>query len=747
MAHIKVKGQIKDERKINSKVMRSVVLTISEWGGEKKENETWKLFGNFPGRVGDLIEGTVEQEYHRVYGYSLKAVNLDVIRSVMDDDQGFRDFLVRDIRGIGVKKADMLLSHFGGRDGLIAILDSYSSRLSEEIRGIGEGTAEKIFESWHTERINQKVKTFLYSLGLGEKQTQNVLRTFGAHTRAIIDKDTYRLLQVGIPFKVVDRIALNNGYEPMANARLQAGIMYKLDDSSSGSTYIEPDILRGQLEVLLDLNITDETVWMGLFEKALHSLEDLEKIVIEKGHIFSAKMYSTERFVARRLTELKYGGSVKIDKVVVDDFTGLYAERTGIKFTQTQMNAIYRSAQEGIMVITGGPGTGKTLTVGALVSLFKNTGHTVHICTPTGRSAQRITESTGNRAETIHRMLKPMATEYGMRFQYNEDTPLETDVVIVDEISMVDIELMASLLRAIPSGAKLILIGDKDQLPSIGAGNVLNDCLSSGKIPAIHLKTIFRQMKESLIITNAIKINQGDTDLQMPDGKGDFYWIKSANTDDMVRLITERIPAVYGINHSDIKVLTPFRREMVDINVKALNRKLQKKINPLHKTKSITFNDVSFRVGDPVMQLENNYEKIVFNGDIGTIENALEDEDGRVSLVVNFNDDRGRILYVESDINQLDLAYSFTIHKSQGSEYRAVIIILPTEYEKVSSMLKRNLLYTGVTRARELCIIMSNKASLFKAIKDSSYAERLTMLKEWIIDFDYKMKRKFKRKK
>jgi len=752
-----IKAAIKDRLKLKSSSMswRGMSIVVSAIDRKEVIPQTWKLFGSFPGDIGDTIEGDVLITYSPIYGYSMKARSLTISSSLLEDDNGLMEFLRKDIKGIGKVTADRLFAAFS-REELIEALNTYSPKL-HAVKGVSESKALIICNDWKAKKNIREVKPFLYSLGLGPAQTQHVIDMYGEDSMRVIKNNPYLMLNVSIPFKIVDRIAMSNGISNVSGLRVRAGLMYMLGNEHSGDTYINESVLKSRAELLLDLgHMQDDSNWIKAYESALIALENDKEIVIDAGKVFTAKLYKTEQYVGKRMATMVHSARSysMIDKREVDTFLESYQKAKGIEFTTGQKSAIYRATSENVIIITGGPGTGKTSTIGALIELFQSKMFIVKIASPTGRSARRITESSGFEAETVHRMLQPIPMKGGgIMFYYNAENPLDADVLILDEVSMIDIRLMSEILRALKDGTKLIMVGDKDQLPSVGPGNVLNDCITSGKVPSVHLLTIFRQVESSKIISNSVKINSGHTDIDEGTSGSDFYWTQLTDYDSLGALVTDRIPNTFGIKSSDIKVITPFRREFVSVNVRSINKFLQNLCNSLDgpvredgTRAEITYSDRTFRLNDPVMQLENNYTKMVFNGDIGIITNLMQDDDGHVSVVVDYQDDRSKQLYVESEIMQLDLAYGFTIHKSQGSEFDAVIVILPDEVDKAGNMLKRNLLYTAVTRAKQLCVVMSSKKSLQKAIMDNSYIQRRTMLTEWLMKFDI-MERKSRKKR
>jgi len=744
-------GYIEDviHKKGDFQVVKFHVIERESGGKIKDTDELWSLVGNFMASVGDKVEvrGRLINKDH--FGYYIQAERVKVIEDFTASEEQLHRFLTKQVKGIGPKMADALINRYGVEE-LIRLLDGCNTRIIEEVKGIGLKTAETIWESWSKGRFAWDPWKYLTGIGIRDLgHIRKIVAKYGRDTEEVVSKYPYKLLEInGLSFRTVDAIALKAGVDPQSKVRIMSAIMYILyRQKDYGHTYYKRDQLKGIIEYLLDLPELDDK----LFVDSLYQLENKGKVVIEGDKVFSARLYAIERYVAHRLIELKYENVVKINSDEVTDFIQLYQSRHDVQFTRTQKRAIYQAANNGVMVLTGGPGTGKTFTVGALVELFRNYGYDVVLASPTGRSARRIKESTGYEARTIHRLLQVVPNDEGkMVFEHNERNPLDGDVFIIDEVSMVNLELMSNLLKAIPDGKKLILIGDKDQLPSIGVGNVLKDTIRSSRIPVVELQTVFRQSSASDIVLNALKVNSGKTDIV--EGGRDFWWVKKFDEDLILRIVVKRIPIRFGIKPEDIKVITPYRREYANINVKQLNRRLQDIANPkreievkdfdghtIKKPNEVVYNGIPFRVGDPVMQLENDYSKLVFNGDIGTVIMIDKDEDGRVALLVDFGDERGVKSYIESEISSLDLAYAMTIYKSQGSEFPAVVIVLPELNDKTEGMLKRNLLYTAITRAQKLCVLISSEESFVKCVRDNSYAERMTMLAEWLVEADKNM--------
>ena len=521
----------------------------------------------------------------------------------------------------------------------------------------------------------------------------------------------------GIGFKTADGIAEKLGYEKNDSRRCRSGILYTLSKlSEDGHVYSEREQLIKSAKELLQ---ADEEPITQVLDQMIAS----EDLMLDEEAIFLPPFYYAEVGVAnklRRLIETPMGNIFDNGGTVTDDVS----QRQGqIEYDEVQLSAIRKAIGSKVMVLTGGPGTGKTTTTLGIIASFETLGQRILLAAPTGRAAKRMSEATGKEAKTIHRLLEFNPAEgYGR----NDENPLDGDVLIVDESSMIDIILMNSLLKAVPLSMRLILVGDIDQLPSVGAGNVLRDIIDSGAVPVIRLTRIFRQAQSSRIVTNAHKINQG-TFPDISNGRqSDFFFIKQEDPEqaarDIVNIVKNRIPKAYGYSTNDIQVLAPMQRSVVGAT--NLNIALQEAINPVGD--SLSRGGFRYRRGDRVMQIRNNYDKDVFNGDIGTVEHVDTEER---TLTVSF--DGHNIEYEDSELDELTLAYATTIHKSQGSEYPVVVMpLLMTHFV----MLQRNLVYTGITRAKKLCIIVGTTKALAYAIHNMVVLKRNTRLKERLTD-------------
>ena len=613
------------------------------------------------------------------------------------------------VKGIGPKFARLIVSRFGLDT--IEIIETDIKRLYE-VPGIGQKRVEKIAESWEKQKDIKNVMLFLQGYGVSTAYAAKIYRQYGKESIDTVKTNPYKLADDiwGIGFKTADTIASKMGYEKNDLRRLKSGVTYTLSHmAEEGNVYAEEDQLVKSAIELLD---ADEAPVRQAISEMLQS----EDLIADAEAIYMPPFYYAEVGTANRLNKLLDCVEGSLFNIIPD--ISVISKQTGVEYDEVQAEAIREAVSSKVMVLTGGPGTGKTTTTQGIIAALKAMGLRILLAAPTGRAAKRMSEATGMEAKTIHRLL-----EYNPKDGYkrNDDNPLEGDALIVDECSMIDLLLMNNLMKAIPAGMRLVLVGDIDQLPSVGAGNVLRDIIDSKRIPVIRLTRIFRQAQESRIVMSAHAINKG----VFPDtsnGKHtDFFFIQQEDpeqaVDTIVKLVKERLPNAYKRPTSDIQVLTPMQRGVV--GAANLNMALQTVLNPGQV--SLNRSGYSFRQGDRVMQLRNNYDKEVFNGDLGYIERVdMEDR----TLFVCF--DGRTVEYDVSELDELTLAYATTIHKSQGSEYPIVVMpVLMTHYV----MLQRNLIYTGITRAKKICVLVGTKKALNFAIRNL-VLKRNTKLKE-----------------
>ena len=623
------------------------------------------------------------------------------------------------VKGIGPKFASRIVKEFGAET-----LNVIEERPDDLIRvaGIGKVRVERIKKSWAEQKEIRNIMLFRQSHNVSTAHATKIWKTYGDESLKVVRENPYRLADDiwGIGFKTADTIAEKLGFEREKYVRLRSGLLYTLNKlSEDGHCYaLREQLLTTGAELLMveeSLLSTTLDEMVRTDDVKVEPTESSEGNGTDAVAIYLPPFYYSEIGTARRLKEINT--APRTVSVNPNGLEERIRNKTGMTYDPVQMDAIKMAAQSKILVLTGGPGTGKTTTTLGIITAFQAAGASILLAAPTGRAAKRLSETTGLEAKTIHRLLEFKPPE---GYQRNEENPLEGDVLIVDECSMIDIMLMYALLRAIPDTMTFILVGDVDQLPSVGAGNVLRDIIESAAFPVIRLNKIFRQAASSRIITNAHRINRG----QMPDlsnGKeSDFFFIEVEDpelaTQEIVKLVKERLPRAYKTR--DIQVLTPMQRGAV--GAANLNQLLQEAVNG--GSVGLRRGGMEYRPHDKVMQICNNYDKEVFNGDIGVVESVnLEDRE----LLVRF--DYREIVYDATDLDELVLAYATTIHKSQGSEYPIVVMpILMTHYV----MLQRNLVYTGVTRAKKVLVIVGTKKALAMAVRNVTVSKRNTMLAE-----------------
>lgn len=643
------------------------------------------------------------------------------------------------VKGVGPKFAGRIVKQFGADT--LNVIEEDPDRLLE-VAGIGKVRVERIKKSWQEQKEIKNIMLFLQSHDVSTSHATKIYKTYGNDSIKVVKENPYRLADDiwGIGFKTADTIAEKMGFDHEKYVRLRSGILYTLNKlSDDGHCYATRDMLMKTGAELL--SVEENVLTMTLDEmiraedvitEAVPLPEDAAPDQQPEKAIYLPPFYFSEIGTAKRLAAI-YGNSAGIH-VNPEGLAQRISCRTGMQYDEIQMQAILTAVQSKVLVLTGGPGTGKTTTTLGIITAFREAGAKILLAAPTGRAAKRLSEATGMEAKTIHRLLEVKPPE---GYQKNEENPLEGDVLIVDECSMIDIMLMYNLLKAVPDTMTLILVGDIDQLPSVGAGNVLRDIIDSGCFPVVRLTRIFRQAQTSRIIMNAHRINAG----KMPDisngSRSDFFFMDmerqaekdGQNPDDssvladeaartISELVTTKLSRYYRTPPSEIQVLTPMQRGVV--GAANLNQALQQALNPGEV--GLRRGGYLFKARDRVMQIRNNYDKEVFNGDIGVIESVdLEERE----LTVRF-DDRS-VTYDVTELDELVLAYATTIHKSQGSEYPIVVIpILMNHFV----MLQRNLIYTGITRAKKILVLVGTKKALGYAVRNVTVSKRNTMLKE-----------------
>jgi exodeoxyribonuclease V alpha subunit len=620
------------------------------------------------------------------------------------------------IKGIGPSLAKKLVDQFG--EEVFDVLDKHPERL-DEIKDLRGKRKEKLLLAWTESQSAREVMFFLQAHNLSLGLSHRILRHYGQRAVEILKENPYRLAEEiwGIGFLKADDIARKLGFPMDCYERIHAGLAYALSRSSEeGHVFLSyVDLVQKSLELL---QCEPETVVYTLDN--LTATEAMKKD--ERGNYYLPYLYHSEFGIARRAGLLRLGLK-PLPKTVIDSAIA-EAEKhagSGFHFSDEQRQGIAAAVNQGLFLLTGGPGTGKTTTVSAVLHVFAKAGLDVRLAAPTGRAARRMSEVTGHKASTLHRLLKYDPATRG--FFHAENNPLPCDALVIDEVSMIDTSLMYSVLRAARPGTRVVLVGDPDQLPSVGAGKVLAEFIRSEAVPHLHLSKIFRQAEQSLIVTNAHRINRGLAPTPAEEDGGNFHLVERGDPESVVEAVVElaceRLPKRFGYHPlADIQVLTPMNQGPLGTVV--LNEALQQRLNP--SGPAMEFRDKRFRKGDKVMQLRNNYDKAVFNGDIGKVERLDLEED---ELHADF--DGETVTYSLEELDQLGLAYAVSVHKSQGSEFKAVVLALTKSHWV---MLQRNLLYTAITRAREQLVIAGQRAAVHRSVDNNPSVQRNTLLAE-----------------
>lgn len=630
------------------------------------------------------------------------------------------------IKGIGPVYGDKLVAAFGEK--VLEVIDQYPERLMS-VPGIGAKRVEKIITAWKDQKEISNIMVFLQNKGISSTYAVKIYKHYKEQAIAIIEENPYRLAQDiwGIGFKTADQIAQKSGVAPDCKRRIVAAILHVIQTTAGdGNLYIQLEELKKEMADLLELDLEDI---QPTTKCALHDLYNADKIKLltyqDVHYITLPSFYFSEKSIAHKLDKMMTSAphhtfdTTHIQKTLQEDV----ATQTVVLNEQQQLGVL-ACLHNKVTIITGGPGTGKTTLIKKLLMQLDAQRVKYALAAPTGRAAKRITEGTGRPASTLHRLLDFDVST--MAFRYNESHPLAVDFLIVDEASMIDVFLASALIKALPPSAHLVLIGDIDQLPSVGAGNFLRDMIASGKITTISLKHIFRQAQNSLIVINAHRINNGEfPESEHENARKDFIFIKEDNPENIpmhLEAIYSKALRHYGIHKDDTIVLTPMHRGVA--GTQKLNHDLQQMLNANNGGPVVAYAGAQYQIGDRVMQLRNNYDKHVFNGDIGVIED-INSEDKIVTVRFFEN----LVEYETSDLNELVHAYAISIHKSQGSEFSAVIIPVFMQH---FMMLQRNLLYTAVTRAKKLCIIIGQSRAIAMGIKNNNSGERITFLQQFL---------------
>lgn len=708
-------------------------FTIAKIKNSKGDVET--IVGTIPFiNEGQNIKVLGEWVTHPKFGKQLKINSCEEI--VPDTLIGIEKYLASGIiSGIGPMTAKKIVDHF--KEETLEILDNNVERLCE-IEGIGKKKINLIYESYSKQREVRNIMIFLQPYGMTMNQCVKVYNKYGIDGIEIIKHNPYRLVDdiAGVGFKTADKIAINLGIDKESEFRIGSGIKYIINEFCMlGNTYMPIEKLIS--EGVKVLSVKREIVEKSLFESTVNGNIKVENID-EEECVFTIPYYYSELSVTKKILSLVAStyGDLKVD---LDKEIKKFEKENNIKLASSQREAVIGAFENGIEIITGGPGTGKTTIINCIIGVFQELGLNVGMAAPTGRAAKRMQEATGREAKTIHRLLELGYSDEDseqMQFLKGEDDPLQFDVIIVDEASMIDIMLMNNLLKAVTLGTRVIIVGDVDQLPSVGPGNVLRDLIDSKCVKVVRLKEIFRQGKESMIVVNAHKINQGEMPV-INRKDNDFYFLRCDNHENICKTILElihkRLPK-FNSNWDkikDIQILSPTRKG--SLGVDNLNKELQAVLNMKDESKNEReFKDNIFRVGDKVMQIKNNYSikwrkkngeegSGIYNGDIGYV----YDIDGDENVKVIYDEDK-IVKYENAFLDELTLAYAITIHKSQGSEFPVVIIPM---FMGPPMLMNKNLLYTGITRAKKLAVLVGSERALRFMISNDRSFERYSALK------------------
>ncbi|WP_299655728.1 ATP-dependent RecD-like DNA helicase [uncultured Jannaschia sp.] len=672
--------------------------------------------------AGEWVTASGEWVNDRTHGLQFRARFLKT--SAPSSIEGIEKYLGSGmVRGIGPVYARRMVKHFG-KD-VFDIIEATPERL-QEVDGIGPRRAERITSAWADQKVIREIMVFLHQHGVGTARAVRIFKTYGTDAVEVMSENPYRLARDirGIGFRTADLIAERLGIERTATIRLRAGISYALSEAMGNGHCGMPVADLTALAVKL-LEVPEDLIGTALDLELADGAVIADSIAGVPG-IFLGGLYRAEKAIAERLQRIS-AGTLPWPEIDADLALPWIERRTGLALAESQAEAIRLALRSKLLVVTGGPGVGKTTIVNSILRILEAKAVRLLLCAPTGRAARRMSEATGMDARTIHRLLEfdPRA----FAFKRNLEHPLECDLLVVDESSMVDVLLMQSLLNAVPDDAALLIVGDIDQLPSVGPGQVLADIIASGAVSVVRLTEVFRQAAQSRIITSAHRINRGHIpDLAKPAGDTDFYFVPAADPEQavarVVQLVRTRIPQRFGLDPiRDVQVLCPMNRG--GVGARSLNIELQAALNPSDGNKVERFG-WTFAPGDKVMQIENDYDKEVYNGDIGYVDGVDPDEG---ELVVSFD---GRpVTYGFGELDTLVPAYATTIHKSQGSEYPAVVIPILTQHY---TMLQRNLLYTGVTRGKKLVVLVGQPKAVAIAVKNVSSRKRWSKLDEWLTE-------------
>jgi exodeoxyribonuclease V alpha subunit len=673
---------------------------------------------------GEFLEIEGEWKTHPKFGRQLEATSFK--QTYPATEHGVVRFLKSSLKGVGEKTAELLVKEFGVA--VLDILDTDPERL-RAVKGITKKRLEGMLESWRTQREVKSLIVFLHSHEVPPTYASRIFKLYGAQSEEKLRENPYELAYLirGIGFKTADVMALKLGFAFDAPERIEAALGYVLISMGDRGGHMfcpEEQLLRECSRMLGvdDLALLEESLASLARKKRVH-IEDLPEQGVERA-VFLMSSYRAEREISQRLFGL-VSHPAPVSEAKIRSIMPKIEASLGFGLSSEQRSAVLNACVHKVFIITGGPGTGKTTITRAIVAALNEVGLKVKLAAPTGRAAKRLSEATGEQAQTLHRLLL-YSPEHG--FYHCEDQKLTAEALLVDEVSMLDAGLFLALLRALPVTCRLILVGDVNQLPSVGAGNVLSDLLDSGRVPKAVLSHIFRQAQESSIVVNAHRFNAGKPPIpsEKEPPEADFFWIPQDSPQKVqemiLEMVTARIPERYGMNPvRDVQVLTPMHKG--EVGTSALNQLLQERLNP-RRGPELKRGYATFRPGDRVLQLRNNYDKEVFNGDLGWVQD-VDQEEGALS--VDF--DGNLVAFDATELEDLTLAYAVSVHKSQGCEYPAIVVPVVTQHYV---LLMRNLLYTALTRARRLAVFIGSEKALAMGLANTTSGQRMTHLKHRI---------------
>jgi exodeoxyribonuclease V alpha subunit len=679
------------------------------------------VVGHLPSATaGEFIEASGQWVVNKEHGQQFKA---DAMRTTHPaTPEGMEKYLGSGfIKGIGPHFAKKLVQTFGRQ--VFEVIEHEPARLTE-VPGIGPTRKERITKSWRDQRIVREIMVFLQGHGVGTARAVRIHKTYGDDAIGLVKQNPYRLAYDihGIGFKTADALAGRLGVDKSSPLRARAGVGYVLQQLTTEGHCAFPE--DGLVQRAVELLEIDEAIILAAIDHEIAERRLIRDKIGNDTCIYLAALYYAETGLAARIQRLQTGKH-PLPVIDIERALAWVEQQVGLKLAQAQLAAVALAAKSKVLIVTGGPGVGKTTIVNSILKIFTAKRLRCVLCAPTGRAAKRMTETTGCEAKTIHRLLEYDPANYA--FKRNDENPLDCDLVLVDEVSMMDVPLAYSLIQAAPDNAAVILVGDVDQLPSVGPGSVLADLIQSASVPTVRLTEVFRQAAESQIIRAAYHVNSGRVpNLRPPDGKSDFYFVHADEPEQgverVIQVVTERIPQRFGFDPvRDIQVLTPMNRG--ELGARNLNLLLQAKLNPPGDRKpEVGRFGYTYRVGDKVLQTENDYSKDVFNGDLGIVTKVDLDES---ELLVDYE---GRsVTYDFGELDELVPSYAMTIHKSQGSEFPAVVIPVHTQHYM---MLQRNLLYTAITRGRRLVVLVGTPKAVAIATKRADATKRYSALRQ-----------------